>query len=191
MSRRRMLANATAVASTAGLLAGAVPFLSALRQSAAARAVGAPVVVDISKLEPGRQITVRWRGQPVWVLHRSIDMIGRIEMLHNELRDPQSRVASQQPVYAVNTLRSLRPEFLVVVGLCTHLGCVPAVRADLAPPNLGPAWPGGSFCPCHGSRFDFAGRVYRSAPAPTNLLVTAQRYLTDTIIEIGTGPENV
>lgn len=183
--RRRFLITSTEVVGAAGLAISAWPFLASWQPSERARAANAPVVIDVSKLEPGQQITVNWRGKPVWILRRSPEMLDRLAKLAPRLRDPDSEVASQQPNYARNVYRSVRPEFLVAVGLCTHLGCVPTFRPDAAPRDLGPYWAGGYFCPCHGSRFDLAGRVYLGVPAPTNLLVPPHRYLDDSTIEIG------
>ncbi len=148
-------------------------------------AAGTPVVVDISKLELGQQITVNWRQKPVWVLRRTPQILATLNTLTDRLRDPESRVKSQQPAYARNKYRSIRPEYLVVIAICTHLGCVPSFRPEVAPADLGAEWMGGYFCPCHGSRFDFAGRVFKGVPAPINLLVPSHRYLSDQLIEIG------
>jgi ubiquinol-cytochrome c reductase iron-sulfur subunit len=183
--RRRFLTASTAVVGAAGVAAAAWPFIAAWQPSERALAAGAPITVDISRLEPGQQITVAWRRQPVWVLRRTPEMLATLPLLTDRLRDPNSRVASQQPDSAQNEYRSIRPEYLVVVAICTHLGCVPAFRPDAAPPDLGPAWLGGYFCPCHGSRFDLAGRVFSGVPAPTNLVVPPYRFASDTLIDIG------
>lgn len=183
--RRRFLTTSTAVVGVAGAAAAAWPFVASWQPSERARAAGAPVRVDFSKLEPGQQITVAWRQKPVWVLRRTQDMLDGLARLRDRLRDPDSRVSSQQPSYASNEYRSIRPEYLVTVALCTHLGCVPSFRPDVAAPDLGPSWIGGYFCPCHGSRFDFAGPVFQGVPAPLNLEVPPHRYLTDAEIEIG------
>lgn len=183
--RRRFLTASTAVVGAAGVAAAAWPFIASWRPSERARAAGAPVVVDISKLERGQQITVGWRGKPVWILRRTPGMLENLSGLSEQLRDPQSRVLSQQPNYAQNEYRSIRPEYLVVVALCTHLGCVPTFRPKVAPTDLGPSWVGGYFCPCHGSRFDLAGRVFEGVPAPTNLVVPPYRYINETLIEVG------
>jgi len=185
--RRRFLVAATTVVGGAGILAAAVPFISSMNPSARARSAGAPVEVDISKLEPGQQLTVEWRGKPVWVLCRTPRNLHEMESaaFREHLRDPDSAVETQQPAYAQNAFRSLKPEYFVVTGICTHLGCVPFYRPDRAPPDLGPDWIGGYFCPCHGSRFDLAGRVYHGVPAPTNLVVPPHRYLTDSRILVG------
>jgi ubiquinol-cytochrome c reductase iron-sulfur subunit len=144
--------------------------------------------VDISKIAEGNQVTVEWRGQPVWVLHRTKEMLANLPRLDSQLSDPDSKVISQQPDYADNPYRSIKPEFLVVIGICTHLGCSPSFRPEIAPGDLGTNWLGGYFCPCHGSRFDLAGRVYKSVPAPTNLVIPPHHYLTDDVIEIGIDP---
>jgi ubiquinol-cytochrome c reductase iron-sulfur subunit len=155
--------------------------------SARARSAGAPVEVDISKLAMNQQITVEWRGQPVWILRRSDDVIKRLEQqtLIQQLRDSTS-TRNQQPEYAKNNYRAIKPEYLVVIGICTHLGCVPTFRPELAPSDLGPLWSGGYFCPCHGSKFDLAGRVFKGVPAPTNLVIPPYHFISDTIVMIGT-----
>lgn len=183
--RRRFLAMSTAVVGAAGVAVAAWPFVASWQPSERARAAGAPVTVDISKLQPGQQVTVEWRRKPVWVLRRTPEMLEALPGLRDQLRDPDSGAASQQPAYASNEYRSLRPEYLVTVALCTHLGCVPSFRPEAAPPDLGPNWVGGYFCPCHGSRFDFAGRVFKGVPAPLNLEIPPHRYLADTAVEIG------
>ena len=144
---------------------------------------------DISKLEDGAMMTVEWRGKPVWLLKRTKQMLDDLPTLNGELADPRSEVASQQPKYAQNAYRSINPATLVLVGICTHLGCSPTFRPDVAPADLGPEWKGGFFCPCHGSRFDLAGRVYKGVPAPTNLVVPSYRYLSESRVLIGVDPE--
>lgn len=183
--RRRFLTASTVVVGAAGVAAAAWPFIASWQPSERTIAAGAPVVVDISKLERGQQLTVAWRRQPVWVLRRTPEMLETLAQLTDALRDPDSRVEAQQPDYARNAYRSIRPEYLVVVAICTHLGCVPTFRPEVAPADLGPSWLGGYFCPCHGSRFDFAGRVFQGVPAPTNLVVPPYRFVSDTLIEIG------
>jgi ubiquinol-cytochrome c reductase iron-sulfur subunit len=185
LRRRRFLTMSTAVVGAAGAAAATWPFLASWQPSERARAAGAPVTVDISKLQPGQQMTVVWRRKPVWLLRRTPEMLEALSSLRDQLRDPDSRAASQQPAYASNEYRSLRPEYLVAVALCTHLGCVPSFRPDVAAPDLGPSWIGGYFCPCHGSRFDFAGRVFKGVPAPLNLEIPPHRYVADTAVEIG------
>lgn len=189
--RRRFLINATATLGAMGAAGLLVPFIASMNPSARARTGGAPVQVDISRLRPGEQITILWRGKPVWALRRTEENIQNLkELSHRKrLRDPDSSVLSQQPDYARNALRSINPEYLIVISLCTHLGCVPTYRPETAPPDLGPDWSGGYFCPCHGSRFDLAGRVYKGVPAPTNLVIPPYQFLSDTLVEIGTHKE--
>ncbi len=191
LRRRRFLTAVTTAIGAVGAGAASVPFILSMQPSARARAAGAPVTVDISRIEPGSQVTVEWRKRPVWVLHRTPEMLERLQApsLLERLRDPDSRVTSQQPEYARNRFRSLHPEHFVVIAICTHLGCVPTFRPDIGPADLGADWPGGYFCPCHGSRFDFAGRVYKGVPAPTNLVVPPYRYLSDTLVQIGVDTE--
>jgi ubiquinol-cytochrome c reductase iron-sulfur subunit len=188
--RRKLLTAATGLVSAAGLAAASLPFIASMSPSERARARGAPVDADFAKLGPGEQLTVEWRGRPVWILHRTETMLKVLENpAHRaKLVDPDSRLTSQQPSYARNAFRSLNPEYLVLVSICTHLGCVPTFRPDVGPPDLGPEWPGGYFCPCHGSKFDFAGRVYRNVPAPTNLVVPPHRYLSAMVVRIGENP---
>lgn len=185
LNRRHFLSVATTVAGVAGAGMAAVPFVMSFKPSAKAQALGAPVQVDISKLEDGQMVRHMWRGKPVWVLRRSPEMLERMHASHVELADPDSEVESQQPPYAKNVDRSLKPEILVVLGVCTHLGCAPIERFEVAPADLGPDWVGGFYCPCHGSKFDLAGRVYAGVPAPTNLLVPPYRFLSETLILVG------
>ena len=171
----------------AGAVAGigvATPFVMSMFPSARARAAGAPVEVDLTKLEPGMMITEEWRGKPVWILHRTEAMIKRVPETDDLVVDPNSNVPHQPP-YAQNELRSIKPAYLVLIGICTHLGCSPTYRPDVAPADLGADWKGGFFCPCHGSRFDLAGRVYKGVPAPTNLVVPPHQYLSEDVILIG------
>jgi ubiquinol-cytochrome c reductase iron-sulfur subunit len=186
-SRRRFLITATSVVGAVGAGFVAVPFLTSFSPSAKAQAAGAPVEVDISKLEEGQKLTVEWRGKPIWIVKRSEQNLQELSSLDSKLRDPNSDVISQQPDYAKNAGRSIKPEYLVLIGICTHLGCSPSyVEADN--PTAGtidPDWKGGFFCPCHGSKFDLAGRVYQSVPAPTNLVVPPYTYLSDTRILVG------
>ena len=184
LKKRRFLTAATSVVGAVGVGFALVPFIASMQPSAKARALGAPAEADISKLEPGQILRVKWRGQPVWVVHRTPENIKDLAGLAPELLDPDS-VAPQQPPYCKNPLRSRKPEFLVAVGICTHLGCSPTFRPEVAPADLGPAWKGGFFCPCHGSRFDLAGRVYKGVPAPTNLVIPPHRFLSDTLILVG------
>ncbi|SNB57535.1 ubiquinol-cytochrome c reductase iron-sulfur subunit [Marinobacter sp. es.042] len=186
--RRRFLIGATSVVGGVGVVGAAVPFLGSWNPSAKAEAAGAPVTVNISKIEPGQQITVEWRGQPVWIIRRTDEMLDNIEKLNDRVKDPNSE-APQQPEYIDGILRSLKPEFAVLVGLCTHLGCVPSYRPEVAPADLGDEWLGGLFCPCHGSRYDMAGRVYAAQPAPSNLLVPPYRFDDDSTLTVGLDPE--
>ena len=184
--KRRFLTNATTVVGSIGAIAVTIPFISSLAPSAKARAAGAPVEVDISKLEVGQLLTIEWRGKPVFVFRRSEESLSALANLKTELRDPHSEELSQQPSYCKNDLRSIRQDLMVLVGICTHLGCAPTYRPELAPEDLGPDWQGGFFCPCHGSTFDLAGRVYQSVPAPTNLVVPPHYFINDNKLLIGT-----
>jgi ubiquinol-cytochrome c reductase iron-sulfur subunit len=183
-SKRQFLTTALTVVGTVGAGFIAVPFLAQMEPSIKAKAAGAPVEVDISKIEPGQLIRAEWRGKPTWILNRTPDVLEILATDTEKLSDPLSQ-ESDQPPYAQNPVRSIKPDILVVVGLCTHLGCSPTFRPEAAPADLGPDWKGGFFCPCHGSFFDLAGRVYRGVPAPTNLVVPPHRYVTDTLIIIG------
>jgi ubiquinol-cytochrome c reductase iron-sulfur subunit len=182
--RRRVLIAATGVVGAVGIGYVAVPFIASLNPSARARAAGAPVEADISKLEPGAILRVKWRGKPVWVVNRTKEMLAALPGLDPQLVDPNSD-ASIQPEYCKNATRSIKPEYLVAVGICTHLGCSPTYRPEVAPPDLGPDWKGGFFCPCHGSRYDLAARVFQGSPAPTNMVIPKYSYLSDTLIRIG------
>ncbi|TCK18026.1 ubiquinol-cytochrome c reductase iron-sulfur subunit [Thiogranum longum] len=188
--RRRLLIAAATVAGGVGVVATVVPFIESWNPSEKARSAGAPVMVDFSKLEPGQQIAVSWRGKPVWVLRRTPKMLKdlRSSTIRDKLRDPDSAVESQQPAYAKNEFRAIKAEYLVVIGICTHLGCVPTFRPDVAPADLGRDWLGGYFCPCHGSRFDLAGRVFKGVPAPTNLVIPPYRFISDTKVLVGEDP---
>lgn len=183
-SRRRFLTAATSVVGAAGAVAAVVPLVVSMQPSARARAAGAPVEANIGKLEPGAMLTVEWRGKPVWIVRRTEKTLKELATLDGVLTDPGSK-DSIQPEYAINTHRSLNPEFVVLVGICTHLGCSPTFRPDIGPADLGEDWLGGFFCPCHGSRFDLAGRVYAGAPAPTNLEVPPYSFITESVILIG------
>jgi len=183
-SKRQFLTSALTVVGAVGTGYLAVPFLSQMQPSSKAMAAGAPVEVDISKLESGQLLRVAWRGKPVWILNRPPRMLKIIEGMDVFLEDPSSN-DSIQPESSKNAVRSIKPEIFIAVGLCTHLGCSPTFRPEVAPPDLGDDWEGGFFCPCHGSKFDLAGRVYRSVPAPTNLEIPPYRYITDTQIIIG------
>ncbi|MGD8631422.1 MAG: ubiquinol-cytochrome c reductase iron-sulfur subunit [Gammaproteobacteria bacterium] len=183
--RRRFLTAATTVVGAVGTGFLLVPFISSMQPSAKARAAGAPVRADMSKLESGQMIRVKWRGKPVWIVNRTETTLETLPTLDEQLRDPES-LEPQQPPYAQNEWRSIKPETLVLIGICTHLGCSPTYRPDVGAADLGgDAWKGGFFCPCHGSRFDLAGRVYKGVPAPLNLEVPPHRYLSEDEILVG------
>ena len=181
-SRRTFLVAATCAVGAAGAVGVAVPFVKSWQPSARAKNAGAPVKADISKIPVGAKATFEWRGRPVWVVRRTKEMLASLPKVDDELKDPKSSVA-QQPEYAQNEYRSIKPEYSVLVGICTHLGCSPKYNPD---PNkeVGLEY-GGYFCPCHGSKFDFAGRVFKGVPAPTNLVVPPHSYLSDSVIIIG------
>ena len=183
-SKRQFLTTALTVVGAVGTGYLAVPFLSQMQPSVKTMAAGAPVEIDLSKMETGQLIRVAWRGKPVWVLNRTPEVLATLKKLEGELRDPQS-LESLQPENSKNPVRSIKPEIFVAVGLCTHLGCSPTFRPEVSPPDLGDKWKGGFFCPCHGSWFDLAGRVYSGVPAPTNLEVPPHRYVTDTLLIVG------
>ena len=182
--RRRFLITTTAGVGTVGAIGAALPFVLSFQPSERAKAVGAPVEIDISKLEPGQRIIGKWRGKPVWVMRRTEKTLKDLEDMADLLRDPES-AEEQQPAYAQNISRASKPEYLVVIGYCTHLGCSPTYLPEGTPHNLGDDWKGGFFCPCHGSKFDLAGRVYKGVPAPTNLVVPPYHYISDTLLLIG------
>ena len=182
--RRWFLTKAAAAVGAAGTLFAAIPFVASLQPSEKAQAAGAPVEVDISKLEPGQIIRVMWRGKPVWIVQRSPEALKALAGLDAKLRDPSSE-ESEQPETARNEYRALKPDILVALGICTHLGCSPTYRPEVAPADLGAEWQGGFFCPCHGSFFDLAGRVYKGVPAPRNLDIPPHHYLSDTRLLIG------
>ena len=178
-NRRRFLTAATVVVGAVGTVAAAVPFLASWSPSARAKTAGAPVEANIGKLEPGQQIIVKWRGKPVWVVRRDEKALATLPKVAGELRDVESN-ESIQPEYAKNEYRSRKPEFLIIEGICTHLGCSPTYQ-----PEITSDFQGGFFCPCHGSKFDFAGRVYSGVPAPTNLPVPPHYFVSDDVIRIG------
>lgn len=182
--RRRFLTVATSAAGGVAAAAVATPFVLSFFPSERAKAAGAPVEVDISKLEAGQKINVEWRGKPVWVVNRTPEQVKNLPKLDGKLVDPASE-APQQPDYCKNPHRSIKPEILVAVGICTHLGCSPTFRPDLAPADLGPEWLGGFYCPCHGSKFDLAARVYSGVPAPKNMEIPPHKYLSDTRLLVG------
>ncbi len=183
-SKRWFLTKAATMVGAAGAVFAATPFISSMQPSERAQAAGAPVEVDITKLEPGQMIRVMWRGKPVWIVQRTPESLSSLPKLEDKLRDPKSE-ESEQPATAKNEYRSFKPEILVALGVCTHLGCSPTYRPEIAPADLGPEWLGGFFCPCHGSSFDLAGRVYKGVPAPRNLDIPPHYYLSDTRLLIG------
>lgn len=184
-SGRRNLLLATSAVGGVAAAATAVPFVASLMPSERAKAAGAPVEVDVSGLAPGEMVTVEWRGKPVWVLRRTPEMLAALEKAESLLSDPESD-KPQQPDYAKNEHRSIKPEYLVMVGICTHLGCSPSEKFKPGDDGgMTADWPGGFFCPCHGSLFDLSGRVYKSMPAPDNLEIPPHMYLADTTILIG------
>lgn len=189
-SRRHFLLVATTVTGLAGVGMTAVPFLASWKPSARAQALGAPVEQDISRMEPGAVLKVNWRGQAIFIVRRTPEMLRALDSqdLAARLRDPDSE-ESEQPAYAKNEVRALKPEYLVLVGVCTHLGCAPLSRFNPADAELGADWPGGFYCPCHGSKFDLSGRVFKDVPAPTNLKVPPYRFLTDSVVQIGVDAE--
>jgi len=187
-ARRRVLIGLTSVVGACGAAGAAVPFIKSWNPSAKAKAAGAPVQVDVSKLEMGQRMIVEWRGKPVWIVRRSQEVLDSLEKIAPETRDPDS-VEPQQPPYASNAHRSIKPEYLILLGLCTHLGCSPLFRPEVEAADLGSPWMGGFFCPCHGSKFDMAGRVFKGVPAPTNLEIPPHHYLSDNVIVIGTDKE--
>ena len=183
--KRRFLTAATSVVGAVGAGFVAVPFIASWMPSERAKNAGAPVEADISKLEEGRLMIVEWQSKPVWIVRRSKQMLDSLPKLNDNLRDPASENTDQQPEYAQNETRSRKPEILVLVGICTHLGCSPSYRPEIGPADLGDEWMGGFFCPCHSSKFDMAGRVYTGVPAPTNLPVPPHYYLTESTILVG------
>jgi ubiquinol-cytochrome c reductase iron-sulfur subunit len=183
--RRKLLITLASVVGGIGVLSSVFPFLKSLMPSERARVAGASVEFNLDGLQPGKQTTIKWRGKPIWILNRTPEMLKSLDKTSDTLRDPDSRVASQQPDYAQNKYRSIKPEYFVCTGLCTHLGCIPTFRPDVMPEDLGMNWYGGYFCPCHGSRFDLAGRVNKDVPAPANLVIPPYRYITETMILIG------
>lgn len=183
-ARRRVLVAATGLVGVVGAGFALTPFIASMNPSARARAAGAPVEADIANLEPGGLLRVKWRGKPVWITHRTPEMLAALPQNDPNLVDPTSEVP-QQPAYCQNARRSIKPAYLVAIGICTHLGCSPTYRPEMAPDDMGPDWKGGFFCPCHGSRFDLAARVFKNVPAPTNLVIPKHRYLTETTLLIG------
>lgn len=186
--RRRFLTATTAVVGGAGVVLAAIPFVKSWEPSAAARSAGAPVLADISKIEAGQKVTFAWRGLPVFVVNRTQAQLATLTAVDSKLKDPKSDNTEQQPDYAHNEYRSIKPEWLVLIGICTHLGCVPDFFPDLKPEPFDPEWKGGFYCPCHKSRFDIAGRVYDGVPAPSNLVVPPYHFVDDGHILIGVNP---
>jgi ubiquinol-cytochrome c reductase iron-sulfur subunit len=190
--RRRFLTATTAVVGAVGAGFAAVPFIKSWNPSARAKLAGAPITADIGALAEGQRLVVEWRGQPIWIVRRSPAILKALPTLNDQLRDPKSENPEQQPAYVLKgdpTFRSLKPEVSVLVGLCTHLGCAPEMKAEIRPEPFDPEWKGGYFCPCHKSRFDMAGRVYEGVPAPTNLVVPPHHFENDTTIVIGVDPQ--
>jgi ubiquinol-cytochrome c reductase iron-sulfur subunit len=186
--RRRFLIAATSGVGAVGAAAVVWPFLASLRPSAKAQALGAPVTADIGKIELGQQVTFIWRGMNIWVLNRTPDMVSNLQKDPGRLSDPNSD-QDQQPKYCKNNTRSIKPEYLVMQGKCTHLGCTPTFRPDYPAPEVAPNWLGGYFCPCHGSKYDLAGRVFTGQPAPLNMWVPPHRYASDTVVILGEDQE--
>ena len=188
--RRHFLVVATTVTGVAGAALTAIPFLASWKPSARAQALGAPVEADISKLDPGAMIKVMWRGMAIYVVNRTPQMLANLDSpeLTSRLRDPESK-ESEQPPYAKNSARALNPEYLVLVGVCTHLGCAPMNRFQPGDAELGADWPGGFYCPCHGSKFDLSGRVFKDVPAPLNLKVPPYRFMGEGVVQIGVDAE--
>ena len=182
--KRRFLIGATSVVAGVGAIAVATPFVMSLWPSEGAKAAGAPVEVDTGKIEPGMKINVKWRGKPIWLLNRTSAMLATLPKMDDRVADPKSSVPHQPP-YCKNETRSIKPNLWVAIGICTHLGCSPTFRPEVAPADLGPEWLGGFFCPCHQSKFDLAGRVFKGVPAPTNLVIPPYKYLSDTLVVIG------
>lgn len=182
--KRKFLIAATSAVGGVAAAGVAIPLVMSMLPSARAKAAGAPVEVDISKIEPGMLLTVEWRGKPVWIVNRTKEMLDMLPKHDAQLADPKSDMP-QQPEYCKNATRSIKPEYLVAVGICTHLGCSPTFRKDVGAADLGSDWPGGFFCPCHGSRFDLAARVFKGVPAPTNLVIPPHQYVSDAKLLIG------
>ena len=186
--KRRNLVVASSVVGGAASVGAAVPFVASMWPSERAKAAGAPVEVDLSKIALGEMAVIEWRGKPVWVIHRTKEMIESLKSVNTRLTDPESR-SSKQPAYAKNETRAQNPEWMVMEGVCTHLGCSPQLKSAEAKAEMGGDWAGGFYCPCHGSKFDLAGRVFRGAPAPTNLKVPPYTFLSDSRLVIGEDQE--
>ncbi len=186
--RRRFLTTTTAVVGGAGVVLAAIPFVKSWEPSARAKAAGAPVLADIGKIEAGQKVTFAWRGLPVFVVNRTPAQLATLPSEDSRLKDPNSDEASQQPDYAKNPGRSIKPEWLVMVAICTHLGCVPDFFGEIKPEPFDPDWKGGFFCPCHKSRYDIAGRVFNGVPAPLNMVIPPYHFVDDTHVLIGVNP---
>jgi ubiquinol-cytochrome c reductase iron-sulfur subunit len=184
LSRRKFLTNATIATGAVGAVFVAVPFVESWTPSERARALGAPTELDVTKIDPGQMTIVTWRRQPIYVVRRTPEMVKHLEGHDGDLKDPGS-VESKQPDYAKNMQRSRTAEYLVLIGTCTHLGCLPKQRFEAASAEMGPTWPGGYFCPCHGSRFDLAGRVFKGSPASVNLVVPPYEYPNEKTLRVG------
>jgi ubiquinol-cytochrome c reductase iron-sulfur subunit len=183
--RRRLLLIATSAAGGAVAVGVAAPFLASWFPSARALAAGAPVEFDIARMEPGQQVTIEWRGKPVWILSRTKEMLDNLSNHDAALADPESK-EEQQPEYIKGPTRSIKPEVFVAVGVCTHLGCSPTLKKEIgAASDMGADWPGGYYCPCHNSRFDLSARVFKGSPAPKNLVIPPYHYTSDTVVVIG------
>jgi len=188
--RRTLLVGATAGVGAVGAGFLAVPFVKSWLPSEKAKAAGAPAKVDISKIEPGAMLTAAWRGKPVYIARRTQETLDNLPALNSRLKDPDNSVKEQQPAYADNIHRSRKPEFIVLLGVCTHLGCAPKYFAEVQPETFDANWQGGWFCPCHGSRFDLSGRVFNGSPAATNLVVPPYSFEGENILVIGVDEEN-
>ncbi|MBC7697377.1 MAG: ubiquinol-cytochrome c reductase iron-sulfur subunit [Bacteroidia bacterium] len=187
-AEKRKFLIATSAVGALGVASVAVPFVKSMTPSERAKAAGAPVEVDISKIEPGSMMTAEWRGKPVWIINRTDEMTAELSKHNDQLSDPMCDVVSQQPNYCKNADRAIKPNLAVIVGICTHLGCSPTAKLQ-AGGDMGDKWVGGFFCPCHGSRFDLSGRVFKGSPAPINLVVPPYKYLTDNTLLIGVDTE--
>lgn len=189
-ARRTLLVGATAGVGAVGAGFLAVPFVKSWMPSEKAKAAGAPAKVDISKVEPGAMLTAEWRGKPVYVVRRTEETLKTLETLADRLKDPENANKEQQPGYADNLYRSRKPEILILLGVCTHLGCAPKYFPEVKPEPFDPKWQGGWFCPCHGSRFDLSGRVFSGSPASANLVVPPYSYESDNVVIVGVDEEN-
>ncbi|WP_300426299.1 ubiquinol-cytochrome c reductase iron-sulfur subunit [uncultured Thalassolituus sp.] len=189
-ARRTLLVGATAGVGAVGAGFLAVPFVKSWMPSEKAKAAGAPAKIDVSKVEPGAMVTAEWRGKPVYVARRTDDMLNTLEGLADRLKDPENANKAQQPEYADNLYRSRKPELIVLLGVCTHLGCAPKYVPEVEPQPFDPNWQGGWFCPCHGSRFDLSGRVFNGSPASDNLIVPPYSYEGENVVVVGVDEEN-